>query len=148
LTEENSRKLTERFGMFQNLNVDPRYPFPMFGFECGDGWFDIIWRLAEDLEKIEKKELAETPIDRQAKQSLQNGYPWRLRVHQVKEKFGTLRFYVDSATDEIFERIHQAETESETICELCGKSGRLRSGGWVRTLCDKCEEERKKKKNG
>jgi hypothetical protein len=31
---------------------------------------------------------------------------------------------------------------SYTICEECGAPGKLRGGGWMRTLCDKHEEER------
>ena len=55
---------------------------------------------------------------------------------QVKEKFGTLRFYVDGYHESIGKRIDQAEAESAQICEVCGNKGQQRSQGWVRTLCD------------
>jgi hypothetical protein len=35
-----------------------------------------------------------------------------------------------------------AEAMSGNICETCGDKGEHRSGGWIRTLCDKHEEER------
>jgi len=67
-------------------------------------------------------------------------------VLQVKEKYGTLRFYVD--TDEkILDKIEEIEKESEKICEICGKEGLLRTDlGWWLTLCD--EDYKERKKNG
>ena len=41
-------------------------------------------------------------------------------------------------TEEMYDLIEEAETKSATICEDCGKPGKLRSGGWIRTLCDEC----------
>ena len=60
------------------------------------------------------------------------------RASQVKEKFGTLRFYMTSATSEMYDLVQEAEEKSATICENCGKPGKLRSGGWIRCLCDEC----------
>ena len=58
---------------------------------------------------------------------------------QIKEKFGGLRFYVDSATDKIYNMIDEAEKKSYTICEVCGKSGKeYHIKGWTMTLCKKC----------
>jgi len=61
-------------------------------------------------------------------------------VHQVKEKFGGLRYY--SSLDmhpEAAVFIREAERLAAVTCENCGAAGRQRSGGWVRTLCDACE---------
>jgi hypothetical protein len=67
------------------------------------------------------------------------------QVLQVKEKFGGLRFYVGGATTEEFDVIDQAEEDSYTICEQCGKEGKLREDlGWILTLCDEHYEEIKK----
>ena len=37
----------------------------------------------------------------------------------------------------IYERL------SYEICEVCGEKGERRNGGWIKTLCDTHEEERK-----
>ena len=56
---------------------------------------------------------------------------------QVKEKFATLRFYMTSATDEMYDLIHEYENKSGKICEECGSGeGKLRNDGWLSTLCD------------
>jgi hypothetical protein len=38
--------------------------------------------------------------------------------------------------------IRMAEAWASHSCETCGDKGTSRSGGWIRTLCDKHEEER------
>ncbi len=34
------------------------------------------------------------------------------------------------------------EAESCTVCEECGKLGKPRKGGWIKTLCDECAAKR------
>lgn len=63
---------------------------------------------------------------------------WDRDLHQVKEKFGGLRFYVGETTEEISKRIAKAEADSFKICEYCGKPGKRRTGVWILTLCDEC----------
>lgn len=86
----------------------------------GPGWGDIIARLVADLEKL----------------------GWDGDVHQVKEKFGGLRFYVGAEAPGVGDRIVQAESESLRTCEECGSPGEARGGWWIKTLCDACEAKR------
>lgn len=88
--------------------------------EVGEGWKNIILDLCEDIRKL----------------------GWDGRVYQVKEKFGTLCFYIGYGTPAIWDRIAKAELESSKTCEVCGEPGEIRSGGWVKTLCDKHARER------
>jgi hypothetical protein len=69
-------------------------------------------------------------------------------VHQIKEKFGTLRYYYwpssDTASLEVLAAMDaitdEAERESAATCERCGQPGILRQTRqiWVKTLCDNC----------
>lgn len=97
---------------------------------CGAGWVDIIERLSNKLEAL---------IFAEREQS-------RYRALQVKEKFGRLRFYMTTQTAEMLDAIAAAEAESERTCEHCGEPGKLRSLGWVRTLCDRCNDVTEKEK--
>ena len=90
-------------------------------FECGNGWFPIIKDLITDLIEL----------------------GWDKQTFQVKEKFGALRFYINTGSDEIFKKIHSYENQSYEICETCGEKGELRLVGWYKTLCNKHHEERK-----
>lgn len=60
-----------------------------------------------------------------------------IRVEQIKEKFGGLRFYYQGGNDEISGMVRMAELWAGRSCETCGNKGERRSGGWIRTLCDK-----------
>jgi len=64
-----------------------------------------------------------------------------VKVVQVKEKFGGLRFYVYNATEDEVDFISFVEEESYTVCERCGQPGKLRTDrNWVLTLCDECDK--------
>jgi hypothetical protein len=63
------------------------------------------------------------------------------KVDQVKEKFGGLRYYTDSGNSRIDGFIRLAERLADVTCEECGKHGKERPGGWIRTLCDSCAEK-------
>jgi hypothetical protein len=87
------------------------------------GWWPIIAQLDRDIAAIESA----------------------YEVHQIKEKFGGLRFYYagragnDARIDEL---IAQAERVAAQTCELCGAPGRARGTGWIRTVCDEHAEGR------
>jgi hypothetical protein len=73
--------------------------------------------------------------------------PRSVYVMQVKEKYGGLRFYIGSASQEFFDAIDAAEHESYLTCEQCGEPGELRGDlGWVLTLCNKHYQEAIEKK--
>lgn len=65
-------------------------------------------------------------------------------ILQIKEKFGGLRFYVENVPESVQEFIWEKENESGSICEVCGKEGQPRDGGWIKTLCDEHASEKRK----
>lgn len=66
----------------------------------GRGWIPLLDRLARDLVRL----------------------GWDRDLHQVKEKFGSLRFYVGESTEEMDELIREAGDLSERICSRCGRA--------------------------
>ena len=85
--------------------------------------------------------------DRERAEDIMNGargitpkVEW-IRVEQIKEKFGGLRFYYQGGNDEISGMVRMAELWAGHSCERCGNKGQRRQGGWVRTLCDTHEDE-------
>ncbi len=72
--------------------------------------------------------------------------PEDFKVLQVKEKFGGLRFYVSGYNDEVNEAIRECEAICAKTCEICGSTKddvQSRTGGWILTLCNNCEQRRK-----
>lgn len=99
----------------------------LFGIECGDGWFDLIDQLSAKLE----------PLIEEANKLDEFG----VYVCQVKEKFGTLRFYLSSGTDEMYKLIDDAEERSAKTCELCGADGEILGDGWLSCRCENCAKK-------
>lgn len=108
-----------------------------FGIECDDGWFEMLDELMTKLEKIDVQH--------------------KIEINQIKEKFGGLRFYISDGSikldiagqgsftvgvksdwEEIHNLINEYQSKSYTICEICGKPGKLcktQGSTWLKTVC-------------
>ena len=144
-----------------------------WGFECGDGWFQILNQLMGNIQhhidwKIQQRDYAvkynematqckagifdlfeknmENVIDQEFKERrLKEIVDGQFRevpelvpqvtLDQVKEKFGTLRFYYSGGDEYIHGLVSMAESMSGVTCEDCGKPGTQTSGGWIKTAC-------------
>lgn len=60
-------------------------------------------------------------------------------VHQIKEKFGSLRWYC-GGSGEYLDKVEEICDRSYHVCEDCGAPGKQREGGWIKTLCEECYE--------
>ena len=112
-----------------------REPFYLFGFECDDGWFDLIDILCKSIQhhvdwKIKSKNSNEE------KESIQ------VVVSQVKEKFGTLRFYYSGGDEYISGLVSMAESMSGKICETSGEKATIQTKGWIKNICHSCHIKR------
>ena len=59
-----------------------------------------------------------------------------IQIHQIKEKFGALRFYTSSAPDVFYDMVRIAEWGSTLTCEICGEAGTNECiNGWYATHC-------------
>ena len=85
-------------------------------FQVREGWYGIVQACIDELQQL----------------------GWNKRIHQVKEKFGGLRFYVgdEDIPTGGYEIIEKYEKLSRVTCEQCGNAGVLRKGKWLRTLCE------------
>ena len=142
--------------VFKDRNADMRTTAMCWGFECGDGWYDLIDVLCGLLTSEYRgaqsryeylmqagvggilygtKIVTQEDID-QAKAKLDEETLKVPVAVQVKEKFGGLRFYVQAATDKHHQYINFAESMSYRTCEECGAPGKTYTDGWHMTLCD------------
>lgn len=133
MNEANTKRLLTAFPTLYGDHDKPMTETCMcWGFECGDGWFDLIFNLSKAIEQ----EAESSGITRSS-----DLWP---RAVQIKEKFGTLRFYVANGSKAIYDLIEKAEARSAQTCEDCGLPGITREGGWVHTTCNVCEGLRNK----
>jgi hypothetical protein len=69
------------------------------------------------------------------------------KVAQIKEKFGTLRLYVNSCVEDTNTITNYAELMSCVTCEVCGNLGKTYHMGWHKTLCEQHAIENYGKEN-
>ncbi len=167
MKKEFELQLVKKFPIiFKDYGGDMRQTCLHWGFECGDGWYDLIYDLCEKINLlIGDKNIKVTAV-------------------QVKEKFGGLRFYYDldapetfiskvdyvvshfmfnrkwgvlywkiiyfkrkfykSTEEKIRDIISDAEYKSYKICERCSQPGKINQEGyWKVTLCNKCRDKTK-----
>ena len=175
MKRELDQKLCEKYPkIFANRHKPMTETAMCWGFDCGDGWYNIIDRLCGNIQShidwkektrqhaIEYNEMvtAARAGDLTALEAYISTYssPYREKVKneilgegklrhvpdsipqvtadQVKEKFGTLRFYYTGGDEYIHGLSAMAESMSGVTCEECGSPGKVRTGGWLRALCD------------
>lgn len=127
---ENTKRLYEDFPyLYRGRRKSIRQSLMPFGFECGDGWFAIIYKLSADIEALAKA----TGLD-----PLSNRWP---EVIQVKEKYGTLRYYLRDTLDAelMHNLVGAAYKQSSRTCEDCGQPGTLSMEGWWNVRCAACK---------
>ena len=190
MKQELDKLLCERYPkMMVNRNKPMMETCMCWGFECGDGWFNILdqlmgsiqhhidWKEKQRAGAIRYNEMAaqakagnfdlfeETmkalPNDEYKEKRLGEIVAGDFRpvpesipqvtLDQVKEKFGTLRFYYSGGDEYINGLVSMAESMSGVTCEQCGSPGTTGGQGWITTLCEThraAREERQLLKQG
>lgn len=163
--------------IFRDRRGNMRTTAMCWGFEHGDGWFNIINKMCANIQhhiNNTRKQRAEALIynraltraakgdlttynllrkwkQEQIDSALKDPEPQLKKVPeacpqviatQVKEKYGTLRFYYYGGDDIVAAYVDMAESMSSVMCEVCGAPGHSRGGGWVQTLCDEHAAEK------
>jgi hypothetical protein len=181
MNAELSKQLCEKYpNIFVNRDSSVQESLMSFGFECGDGWYKVIDALCvaltytyttsievdeEDGKRLGIDPLTTTHPDTKEKETFYSFEvnPPQVVASQVKEKFGTLRFYIGYKLDPMLRDlkesgkypeidkvlksyydyydgiIHMAEIMSSMTCEETGKEGELHvsnggKNGWYKTL--------------
>lgn len=146
MRSELEQKLVAKYPkIFSQYGGNPKDTCMAFGFECGDGWFNIIDLLCGEIDHY---------------CSWYNELFPNLKIQvvaeQVKQKYGSLRFYwrctfAENLEDHDYEKVTKcmkyldgmvamAESFSERTCELCGKPGNKDKSAFPITRCDSCLE--------
>ena len=112
-----------------------------------DGWYkafglDICKEIQEALEEAQRKNpdggYEESAITTKYDSDKIIPYPEGYLIVEIKEKFGSLRWYDNGATQKVHDIIAKYERLSEGICIKCGKPAVWESTGWISFFCDDC----------
>jgi hypothetical protein len=124
MKQELKQQLKDKYKIFSDINE--------VNISVGDGWYDVI---------DGGSQLIQEYLDKRPNMVV--------KVGQIKEKFGEMRFYVDGHVDEyINEIINTMEDASSSVCEKCGNicKEKIRTAGWVKTMCAPCYKEHTQEK--
>lgn len=91
------------------------------GCGIGRGWLSIVEGLNQRLAEIDPN----------------------YEIHQIKEKFGALRYYAipnklsfeEARNGEFRQLIREAEAKSAVTCEICGDEGMIAGPTWLKCRC-------------
>jgi hypothetical protein len=127
MRKELQDRLYEKYPeIFKNKDGDSKETLMCFGICCGDGWYFLINNLCKSIKNyVEWKNRVAKPEEDQCGISVV--------AEQVKQKYGSLRFYVNGGDDYVHGLIAMAESMSKNICEHTGNFGIIR--GHVRLAC-------------
>lgn len=158
MREELDKQLCEKFpDIFKNRNAPMNQTCMCWGFSCGDGWYPIIeamcsniqWHIDWRLEQIDYAHRFNAELEEARVNDFENWPDWKMRetqkvpepvtpvvAIQVKEKFGTLRFYYSGGDDFVRGVVRMAESMSARMCEVCSAPATSDpNNGWARTVC-------------
>lgn len=119
------------------------------GFCIGEGWWPLVEKLSTRIQEHilwvnsqRERLLVANPHSLKIPDEIP-----QVRIEQIKEKFGGLRFYFQGGDKYIDGMVDFAESMSYNICEECGSPGKPRRTGWIRTLCDHHAQIHEEKSN-
>lgn len=149
MRDELDKKLCEKYPLiFADRNKSMQESCMFWGFEHGDGWYQIINSLCANIQhhidwthKNNAWDLEWNKEHPEDQREVREACP-QVVATQVKEKFGTLRFYYDGGDDVIDGMVRMAESWSAVACEECGAPGTQNRQGWIKTLCETHRKER------
>lgn len=128
--------------MFVNRHASEMETCMCWGFACGDGWFNIINQLCSNIQHHIDWSVKNNQWDLERGEEKIRPVVEQVVVQQVKEKFGTLRFYYDGGDAYIHGLVAMAESLTAVTCETCGNPGERSGKGWIKTTCKPCDEKR------
>lgn len=72
---------------------------------------------------------------------IEDNYLYKYRIIQIKEKYGSLRWYDWGSSRKVQDIINKYENLSIRTCICCGRPATKISLGWISPFCDKCAEK-------
>lgn len=109
-----------------------KYPISCRGSDlptlnCGDGWFELIDSLLNELEPI--------ALVMKQQGTIELGLP---KLFYIEPDRGSMKVAMDNINNAMDELIEKYQEKSESVCEACGSPGTVNGHGWVEVLCTTC----------
>lgn len=126
LTEKGEKDYSERIALYENYKQ--YFSENFWGFDIPDSWLYAVRKFLELVDFHSK-------------------YNYNITIFQIKEKFGKLRIYAETDSDNkdlLTDMISYVKGITDHTCSRCGKMQRdlQANTGWITYLCDECYKEK------
>jgi len=147
---DNIFQMKGNYSQFQvdNYNLIRQYPFllPVNRFDgglnlSGDFIYEFQYTELDDLPKGWRNSFVKDLLKELKKELEKHHLLYCYRILQLKEKFGGLRWYDFSNTENGYAIIEKYANISQHTCVNCGAEGKMRNRSWIIPLCDDCETQ-------
>lgn len=140
---------------FRSVRYPEAYPsnLAFFGIQCGLGWYALIEAAAQEIEAELRAMWCEQAHSLENVASIDHGllmemsgvYPVIPFCSDIREAGGQLRISLlegHLCDGEVWQRIRTSGEKAvhlaRSVCELCGRPGKLREIYWHHVYCDEC----------
>ena len=136
------KKLTKAQNKFNNQLLISRYPFLLprndWTGEVSED-YDYEYTLLDEIPEGWRNAFGMILMEELRKACLKTHYLQKLRIMQIKEKFGQLRIYFSDAPRECQDIVNKYEIISEYVCIRCGKLDvPMMNDSWISPYCKTC----------
>lgn len=136
MNEISETELYKKYPSLFSLKDNKTEPIGAYGIECDDGWYEILSSICFMVEQHERNIEGNNRYRISQNQNPIDYKPFQFT--QIKEKFGGLRVYSNGGDEYTRGLIGMARCWSYKTCEICGNKGKTTKHGWLKTICEKC----------
>ena len=166
MDEKLEGRLVKRYPtLYRDYKGDMQKTCMAWGMACGDGWYILLDNLSSELTSLGKKYNLEIVADQVKEKFGGLRFYYHVEGHfsWYQKRFGWFQTFIfkfihpkaywkiidfrkkiwRTPGEKVQHAIQHAESLSYKTCEVCGKPGKTKGGGWVSTLCNECRDKRK-----
>ena len=168
MNEELEQQLVEKYpGILRDWKGDPRQTCMAWGIAIGNGWYELIDNACHDVTELIGKRDVKFIADQikekfgglrfyyhlEKNQTILEWFEWKVMNPLMINRFWKggreynkikdfrKKYLFKSLREKISDIVDHAEILSYQTCEVCGQPGKRSGGGWIQTLCEKCDKQ-------
>lgn len=134
--------VTERRNKSRNKKLIKEFPFLLprnrWTGKASDD-YDYSYTELDEMPDGWRKAFGEQMCQEIKEALIKHNYLDKYRIMQIKEKYGSLRWYDNGAPKEVSRIISKYEDLSMCYCYRCGKPTKYMTEGWIEYFCEDCK---------
>jgi len=140
-----NKRIKKKQRQLKNKKLCKRYPFLAIRNWRNDKPIGYEFTYLDDMPDGWRKAFGKDMCEEIRRVLVKANYLNKYRILQVKEKYGSLRWYDGCAPSSIYRElqdiIYKYEELSYRTCICCGRPATKIAKGWISPFCDRCAEK-------